>query len=49
MINQMVQNSPGFGDIMKYLKKNNGDPQKAFYEMAKDKGEDPDSILSQLQ
>ena len=49
MINQMIQNSPGMGDILKYLKKNNGDAQKAFYEMAKDKGEDPNSILSQLQ
>ena len=49
MLNQMMKNNPQLNDIMKYLNKNGGDPQKAFYDMAKDKGEDPNTILSQLQ
>ena len=45
----MMKNSPQIGDIMKYLNKNGGDPKRAFYDMAKDKGENPEDILSQLR
>lgn len=48
MIDQMLKNNPGSHEINEYIKKNNGDLEKAFYAAAKDKGVDPNEILKQL-
>ena len=49
MLNQMMQSNPQIRDVMDYVNRNGGDPQKAFYEMAKQKGVNPNDILNQLR
>ena len=34
--------------VREYINNNNGDAQKAFYQMAKDMGVNPDEILKQV-
>ena len=45
----MLQNSPAYGEIMSFLNKNNGDARTAFYDMAKQKGVDPNQILDMMK
>ena len=47
-INNLLQNNPGLKQIMKMIK-NGGNPKQMFFEMAKQKGIDPNTILSQLK
>ena len=49
MLNQMMQNNPQYKQVMDYVNQNGGDPQKAFYAMAKEKGVNPEDILNQLR
>ena len=35
--------------VMKYVQEHGGDPRTAFYEMAKEKGIDPNYIINSLQ
>lgn len=49
MLSQMMQNNPQYQNVMNYVNANGGDPQKAFYAMAKEKGINPEEILSQLK
>lgn len=37
------------GKAMDVIRKNGGDPVKAYYDMAKQKGVDPNDILNQLR
>ena len=34
----MLENSPQYKEVMKYVNQNGGDPQKAFYKLAKEMG-----------
>ena len=49
MLNQMIQNNPQVKGVMDYINQNGGDPQKAFYAMARQKGVNPDEILKMLK
>ena len=49
MLSQMMRNNPQYQNVMNYVNANGGDPQKAFYAMAKEKGINPEEILSQLK
>ena len=46
---QILQNNPQMAYIMQYVQTHGGDPKTAFYEMAKEKGIDPNYIISSLQ
>lgn len=48
MISKMVQNNPNLKPVMDMVK-NGANPRDLFYSMAKQKGVDPESILSQLR
>ena len=45
MMELMVSNNPNLKMAVDALKKCNGNPQLAFYELAKQKGADPSQIL----
>lgn len=49
LLNQMIQQNPQMQSVMQYVNANGGDPKSAFYAMAKEKGVDPEMILSQLK
>ena len=48
MISKMLQNNPNLKPIMD-LVKNGANPKDLFYNLARQKGVDPESILSQLR
>ena len=48
MVQSMLQNSPQGGEIVKYLNAHGGDARAAFYDMAKQKGVDPNTVLNML-
>lgn len=48
MVNKMLQNNPNLKPVMDMVK-NGANPRDLFYSMAKQKGVDPESILSQLR
>ena len=45
----MLMNNPNYKFVMDYVNQNGGDPKSAFYKMAKEKGVDPNQILSMLK
>ena len=45
----MIQNSPQGNTILGALASHNGDARAAFYDMAKQKGIDPNVIISMLK
>ena len=49
MLNQMLQQNPNYGQISQALQQHNGDYKAAFYDLAKQKGVDPNAILNQLK
>lgn len=49
MVQSMIQNSPQAGEIMSILNKHGGDAKAAFYDMAQQKGVDPNVILNMLK
>lgn len=48
IITNMVQNNPNLKSVMNMVK-NGSNPKDLFYSMAKQRGVDPNSILSLLQ
>ena len=46
---QMVQSNPQVQNVMNLVRQNGGDPKTAFYNLAKQKGVNPDDILSMLR
>lgn len=44
---QMAQNNPAMQQVMQMC--NGRDPQQVFYDMCKQRGVDPESVLSQLR
>ena len=49
MLQAMIQRNPQLRNVMNYINQHGGDPQQAFYDMAKEKGINPDEILKMLQ
>lgn len=49
IMQQMLQSNPNYKQVMDYINRNGGDPRKAFYQMAQEKGVNPDDILSMLK
>ena len=46
---QLLASNPGFQNVMSYIQANGGDAKTAFYNLAAQKGVDPNSILKQLR
>ena len=49
MLNQMVMSNPQIKQVMDIVQKHGGDPMKAFYAVAEEKGVDPNEILNMLR
>ena len=49
MMNQLLARNPQLNQVLSFVQKCGGDPQKAFYALAEQKGVDPDEILSMLR
>jgi len=45
----MAQNNPGLKQALDYVNANGGNPEEAFYKLAKEKGVDPQAILNSLK
>lgn len=48
MLSQMAMSNPQVKEAMDYISKYNGDGEKAFYALAKEKNQNPEEILKQL-
>jgi len=48
VVRNMIQSNPQFKQVMDLVNKNGGDPRKAFYSLAEQKGIDPSDILKEL-
>ena len=48
-LTQMFLNNPQLGQVINLIKSNGGNAQQTFYNLAKQKGIDPQTILNQLQ
>ena len=46
---KMLTNNPNFQNVVNYINQNGGDAKTAFYNLAAQKGVDPNTILSQLK
>lgn len=46
---QLANSNPGIQNVMNYIQMNGGDAKTAFYNMAAQKGIDPESILRFLR
>ena len=49
MLEQMMQTNPGMRQVTEILRQYNGDAGKAFYDLARQKGIDPQEILDLLK
>lgn len=49
VLNQMIQNNPQMKSVMDLVKQAGGDPKKAFYDLAQQRGVDPNQILDMLK
>ena len=49
MLTQMIQNNPQLRSVMDMVQQSGGDPKKAFYDLAKQRGVDPNEILNMLK
>ena len=49
MLTQMMQNNPQLQNAMRLVKQAGGDPKKAFYDLAQQRGVDPEEILNMLK
>lgn len=48
-VNQMAANDPRMQHVMEIVNQNGGDARAAFYNMARQRGVDPNAILNQLK
>lgn len=46
---QMMQNNPQMQQVMNLVKQNGGDAKKAFYDLAAQKGVNPDDVINMLK
>lgn len=44
----MAQNNSQLGQVLSYINQNGGNAKQLFYDMAKQKGKDPNVIINQL-
>ena len=49
LLNTMAANNPRLKQVLTLVQSSNMSPKDLFYKMAKEKGVDPESILSQLR
>ena len=49
MLNQLIQSNPNMKQVMDIVNQYGGDANKAFYEIAKQKGIDPQEIINMLK
>ena len=49
MMNQLLNNNPNTRQVMDLINAAGGDPQKAFYQLAEQKGINPEEILNMLK
>ena len=49
MMNQLFMNNPQFKQVMDLIQSADGDPQKAFYDLAQQKGINPQDVLDMLK
>ena len=49
MMSQLVQTNPQMRNVMNYINQSGGDPKRAFYRMAQERGVDPDEILNMIR
>jgi hypothetical protein len=49
LLNNMASQNPQLKQVMEAINQHGGDPKKAFYDIAKERGIDPDEILNQLK
>ena len=45
----MIQSNPQMQNVMNYINQNGGDPKAAFYNLARQKGVDPEEVLNILR
>jgi len=48
VLESMMRGNPAYGQVMKLVNDNGGDPEKAFYALARQKGLDPDQLVKDL-
>ena len=48
-LNQIVMNNPQFAQVVNLIKSMGGNPQQAFYNLAQQRGIDPQVVLNELQ
>lgn len=48
-LESMIQSNPQIQNVMNLVRQNGGDPKTAFYNLAKEKGIDPNEILKMLR
>ena len=48
MMQQLLTSSPRFQEVRNYINQNGGDAKTAFYNLAAQKGIDPNNFLNQL-
>ena len=48
-LNQLIMNHPQMKQVMDVISKAGGDPRRAFYELAQQKGVDPQEILDMMK
>lgn len=49
MLQSIAQSNPQMKQVMDIVNKSGGNPRAAFYKMAKEKGVDPEQVLSMLR
>ena len=48
-LQQMIQSDPRMQNVMNIIRQNGGDPRTAFYNLAQQKGVDPEEVLRMLR
>jgi len=48
-LNQMLMSNPQIAQAINFIKSSGGNPQQAFYNLAQQKGVDPQMVLNELQ
>ena len=48
-LNAMAMNNPQLAQVMEIVNQHGGDPMRAFHEVARENGMDPDEILGMLK
>ena len=49
MLQNMLMNDPRYGDVLKMINAHGGDAKAAFYDLAEQKGVDPNEIINMLK